>query len=60
LWTNFAYPNQWMNNVAPRWMNPANPVTPFKLSRAKVTRIGPSELSETMSFQPRNLAQVKR
>lgn len=55
LWTNFAYPNQWMNNVSPRWMNPVNPVTPFKLSRAKISKIGSTDLAERISFQPRNI-----
>lgn len=55
LWTNFAYPDQWMNNVAPRFMHPVNPVTPFKLARAKLTRIGATDLAERMSFLPRNL-----
>ena len=36
LWTNFAYPDQWCNNTAPRFMHPVNPVTPFKLARAKL------------------------
>jgi len=55
LWTNFAYPDQWMNNVAPRFMHPVNPVTPFKLARAKLTRLGPTDLAERISFLPRNL-----
>jgi anaerobic selenocysteine-containing dehydrogenase len=55
LWTNFAYPDQWMNNVAPRFMHPVNPVTPFKLARAKVTRLGSTDLAKRMSFLPRNL-----
>ncbi len=55
LWTNFAYPDQWMNNVAPRFMHPVNPVTPFKLARAKLTRLGSTDLAARMSFLPRNL-----
>ena len=56
LWTNFAYPDQWMNNVAPRFMHPVNPVTPFKLARAKVTKLGETDLADRMSFLPRNIA----
>jgi len=56
LWTNFAYPDQWCNNVAPRLMHPVNPVTPFKLARAKLTRLGGTDLANRMSFLPRNLA----
>jgi arsenite oxidase large subunit len=55
LWTNFAYPNQWMNNVAPRMMHPVNPVTPFKLARVTISRLGPTDLAERMSFLPRNI-----
>jgi arsenite oxidase large subunit len=55
LWTNFAYPDQWMNNVAPRFMHPVNPVTPFKLARATLTRIGSTDLAQRVSFLPRNL-----
>ncbi|MDQ3614951.1 MAG: molybdopterin-dependent oxidoreductase, partial [Chloroflexota bacterium] len=55
LWVNFAYPDQWANNVAPRFMHPVNPVTPFKLARATITRIGETDLAERMSFLPRNL-----
>lgn len=55
LWTNFAYPDQWMNNVAPRFMHPVNPVTPFKLARARLTRIGSTDLAGSVTFQPRNL-----
>jgi arsenite oxidase large subunit len=56
LWTNFAYPDQWCNNVAPRFMHPVNPVTPFKLARAKLTKIGPTDLAQRISFLPRNIA----
>jgi arsenite oxidase large subunit len=56
LFTNFAYPDQWCNNVAPRLMHPVNPVTPFKLARAKLTRLGATELAERVTFAPRNLA----
>lgn len=56
LWTNFAYPDQWCNNVAPRFMHPVNPVTPFKLARATLTRIGATDLAERISFLPRNIA----
>ncbi|MBA2289028.1 MAG: arsenate reductase (azurin) large subunit [Chloroflexia bacterium] len=55
LWVNFAYPDQWANNVAPRFMHPVNPVTPFKLARATITKIGETDLAERMSFLPRNL-----
>ena len=55
LWTNFAYPDQWCNNVAPRFMHPVNPVTPFKLARATLTRIGTTDLAERISFLPRNI-----
>jgi arsenite oxidase large subunit len=55
LWTNFAYPDQWMNNVAPRFMHPVNPVTPFKLARATLTKIGPTDLAQRISFLPRNI-----
>nr|MBA3415958.1 molybdopterin-dependent oxidoreductase [Chloroflexia bacterium] len=60
LWTNFAYPVQWMNNVAPRFMHPVNPVTPFKLSRAKITKLGETDLAQRMSFLPRNLVPPAR
>ncbi len=56
LWTNFAYPDQWCNNVAPRFMHPVNPVTPFKLTRTKLTKVGPTDLAERISFLPRNIA----
>lgn len=55
LWVNFAYPDQWCNNVAPRLMHPVNPVTPFKLARATITKIGETDLADQMSFLPRNL-----
>ena len=55
LWTNFAYPDQWCNNVAPRFMHPVNPVTPFKLARATLTKIGPTDLAQRISFLPRNI-----
>jgi arsenite oxidase large subunit len=58
LWTNFAYPDQWCNNVAPRFMHPVNPVTPFKLARAKLSRIGSTNLAEQVTFGPRNLPPV--
>lgn len=56
VFTNFAYPDQWMNSISPRWMHPANPVPPYKLARAKLTRLGTSDLASRMSFAPRNLA----
>lgn len=56
VFTNFAYPDQWMNSISPRWMHPANPVPPYKLSRARLTRIGSTDLASRMSFAPRNLA----
>ncbi|MBA2595666.1 MAG: molybdopterin-dependent oxidoreductase, partial [Chloroflexia bacterium] len=56
LWTNFAYPDQWCNNVAPRFMHPVNPVTPFKLARATMVKIGSTDLAERISFLPRNIA----
>jgi len=55
VFTNFAYPDQWMNSISPRWMHPANPVPPYKLSRARLTRIGATDLASRMSFAPRNL-----
>jgi arsenite oxidase large subunit len=55
--TIFAYPDQWANSITPRWMHPANPVPPYKLARARITRVGPSDLAASMSFLPRNLAQ---
>jgi arsenite oxidase large subunit len=55
VFTNFAYPDQWMNSISPRWMHPANPIPPYKLARARLTRIGPSDLASHMSFAPRNL-----
>jgi arsenite oxidase large subunit len=55
LFTNFAYPDQWCNNVAPRLMHPVNPVTPFKLARAKLTKLGATDLAQQITFQPRNL-----
>ena len=60
LWTNFAYPDQWMNNVAPRFMHPVNPVTPFKLARATLMKIGSTDLAERISFLPRNIPPQKR
>ena len=59
LWTNFAYPDQWCNNTAPRFMHPVNPVTPFKLARATMTRIGSTDLAERISFLPRNIPPVR-
>lgn len=56
VFTNFAYPDQWMNSISPRWMHPANPIPPYKLARARLTRIGPSDLATRMSFAPRNIA----
>ena len=55
VFTIFAYPDQWMNSISPRWMHPANPVPPYKLSRARITRTGASALASKMSFKPRNL-----
>jgi arsenite oxidase large subunit len=55
LWTNFAYPDQWCNSVAPRIMHPANPVPPYKLARATITRLGSTELAQQITFAPRNL-----
>lgn len=55
--TIFAYPDQWANSITPRWMHPANPVPPYKLARARLTRIGPSDLATRMTFQPRNLVE---
>ena len=60
LWTNFAYPDQWCNNTAPRFMHPVNPVTPFKLARATMTKIGSTDLAERISFLPRNIPPVMR
>jgi arsenite oxidase large subunit len=58
VWGNFAYPDQWMNNIAPRYMHPANPITPFKLARGTIKKIGETDLAEKMSFLPRNLPPV--
>lgn len=55
VFTIFAYPDQWMNSISPRWMHPANPVPPYKLARARIERIGPSNLVSRMSFKSRNL-----
>ena len=57
LFTIFAYPDQWANSITPRWMHPANPVPPYKLARARVSRVGPSDLASRMSFAPRNLVE---
>ncbi len=55
VFTIFAYPDQWMNSISPRWMHPANPVPPYKLARARLQRIGPSDLTSRMPLKPRNL-----
>jgi arsenite oxidase large subunit len=55
----FAYPDQWANSIAPRWLHPSNPVPPFKLARGKVEKIGETEFKGTVSFKPRNLAPKK-
>lgn len=55
VFTIFAYPDQWMNSISPRWMHPANPVPPYKLARARIERIGSSNLASRMSLKPRNL-----
>ena len=56
VFTNFAYPDQWMNSISPRWMHPANPVPPYKLARARLTRLGTTDFTQRMTFAPRNLA----
>jgi arsenite oxidase large subunit len=55
VFTIFAYPDQWMNSISPRWMHPANPVPPYKLARARLVGSGPSTFASQMSLQPRNL-----
>lgn len=59
VWTNFAYPDQWMNNVAPRHMHPVNPVTPFKLARGTIKKIGETDMAAKLSFLPRNLPPIQ-
>ena len=55
--------NRWSVPVGPacstmggRFMHPVNPVTPFKLARAKLTKLGATDLAERITFAPRNLA----
>jgi len=36
-------------------MHPVNPVTPFKLARATVTKLGPTDIAKRVTFAPRNL-----
>lgn len=53
----FHYPGSPTNSVvtADAASQPINPRQPFKFGRARVTRIGSTELAEVMPFVPRNL-----
>ncbi len=53
----FHFPGQPANAVVPAdtSLQPLNLRYQFKLGRGKITRIGPTELAERMSFAPRNI-----
>jgi arsenite oxidase large subunit len=57
IFTMFHYPGSPANAVvtADATTSPINPRQPFKFGRAKVTRIGSTDLAEVMPFTPRNL-----
>lgn len=44
------------NSVSPGVADPINHRYRYKLGKGRVTRVGPSEFKDTMSFVPRNLA----
>jgi len=58
LFSNFHYPRSPANAVVTgdAASQPVNPRQPFKFGRGHLTRIGPTDLAERMSFAPRNLA----
>jgi hypothetical protein len=53
----FHYPGSPANAVvtADAASSPINPRQPFKFGRARVTRIGSTELADIMPFAPRNV-----
>ena len=53
----FHFPKQPANSIvsADTSLQPLNLRYQFKLGRGKITRIGPTELAERMSFAPRNI-----
>lgn len=55
IFVNFAFPNQWVNVLAPRWLHPVNPAPPFKLCRARLKRIGRSAVAGETTFLLRNV-----
>ena len=54
--TYWLYPGQVANDIAPAYLDPANPNPSYKLAAGEVVRLGESELKEEMSFQARNIA----
>ena len=57
IWSFFHYPGSPGNAVvtADAQSQPINPRQPFKFGRGRLKRLGSSDLSETMSFVPRNI-----
>ena len=53
----FHYPGSPGNSVitGDAASQPVNPRQPFKFGRGKVTRLGPTNLADVMSFVPRNI-----
>ncbi len=57
VFANFHYPGSPANAVVTgdADSNPINPRQPFKFGRGRVTRLGPTNLADVMSFAPRNI-----
>lgn len=57
IFSMFHYPGSPANSVvtADADTQPINPRQPFKFGRARVTRVGPTDLAAVMPFAPRNL-----
>jgi arsenite oxidase large subunit len=54
--TYWLYPDQENNDIAPEYLDPANPNPAYKYGSGQIVRLGESELKEKMSFQARNIA----
>ena len=54
--TYWLYPDQENNDLSPEYLDPANPNPAHKYGSGQIVRFGESELKETMSFLPRNVA----
>ena len=54
--TYWLFPDQENNDLAPEYLDPANPNPAYKYGSGQIVRLGESELKEAMSFLPRNVA----